>query len=248
MTARPAACLARGIETHDLVPGGGAPPAAQFVLANTRLGTPALVPEIRLHLADEVIGFWERAEEMFGPRGETPVPFWAFAWPGGQVLARYLLDHPASVQRRRVLDLASGSGIVAVAAALAGAAEVTASEVDDLAVVAIDLNATANGVTVRTLRGDLLGGPCPEADVVLAGDVFYERPMAERMLPFLAGAAARGAEVLVGDPGRSYLPASGLRPVAEYDVPVDPDLEGAPRRRTTVWKVTDGRPAPRSDR
>jgi predicted nicotinamide N-methyase len=193
-----------------------------------------LVPEIVLHQADEPIGLWEETEQAAGR--EQPPPFWAFAWAGGQALARYLLDHRELVAGRRVLDLATGSGLVAVAAARAGAAAVTANDVDPLALAAAAANARANGVRVGTVAGDLLDGPVDGVDVLVAGDVCYSREMTGRVLAFLRRAAAAGAVVLLGDPGRAYLPA-GLEPVAAYDVPVSAALESTTVRRTTVWRV-----------
>ncbi|MEV6929268.1 50S ribosomal protein L11 methyltransferase [Dactylosporangium sp. NPDC051485] len=207
---------------------------AQFVLANTRLAPVPLTPEVRLHLADEAIELWERTESEQGE--QMPPPFWAFAWAGGQALARYVLDHPALVHGSDVLDLAAGSGLVAIAAMHAGAARVTAVEIDALAVTAIGINADANAVAVTPLLGDVLEQE-PDADVVLAGDVFYSREMTRRMLAYLRRAAGRGARVLVGDPGRAYLPKDHLTLLAEYDVPVPQTLEDAPIKRTTVWAV-----------
>jgi predicted nicotinamide N-methyase len=302
------------------------PTAETFIRAHTRPAPVALVPEVCLHQADEPIALWERTER--GAGGQQPPPFWAFAWAGGQALARYLLDHPTLVAGRRVLDLAAGSGLVAIAAARAGAAAVTANDIDPLSLAAVTVNAAANDVAVTVLPGDLLDADTepdadrhdtdtePDADrhdtgsdtgsdrhatgtgsgsdtgagagsgsgsgstrhdggtgrhdtatastgqgtgalshggagagtavvaadvlladVVLAGDVFYSREMAARVLPFLRRAAARDAVVLVGDPGRAYLPRSGLRRLAVYDVPVPEALESTTVRRTTVWQV-----------
>lgn len=212
---------------------------ADFVRAETRLAAPTHVPEIRLHLADEALDLWHRTEEDLGAMG-LPPPFWAFAWAGGQALARYILDNPDTVRGRIVLDFASGSGIVAIAAALAGAARVVASEIDRYALEAIALNAEANGVRVEAFGGDLLDGDAAGCDVVLAGDVFYERPMADRVLPFLKRAEARGALVLMGDPGRSYVPRSGLQELATYEVPVTRALEDSEVKRTRVWRIDPG--------
>ncbi|MEU7866759.1 50S ribosomal protein L11 methyltransferase [Dactylosporangium sp. NPDC049140] len=207
---------------------------AQFVLDNTRLAPVPLTPEVRLRLADEAIELWERTETDQG--GQMPPPFWAFAWAGGQALARYTLDHPELLTGRTVLDLAAGSGLVAIAAMKAGAARVTAVEIDELAVAAIGINAEANGVAVTPLLADVLEQE-PDADVVLAGDVFYSREMTRRMLDYLRRAARGGSTVLVGDPGRAYLPREHLTLLAEYDVPVPQTLEDAPVKRTTVWSV-----------
>lgn len=175
------------------------------------------VPEVRLHLADDAIVWWARMEAEAGK--VLPPPFWASAWAGGQAVARYVLDHPETVAGRRVLDLASGSGLVAIAAGLAGAAEVTANDIDPYALAAITLNARANGVAVTAAYGDLLDGEGDESQLILAGDVFYSRPLAERMLTFLERVVARGVDVLVGDPGRAYLPSDRLEKVTSYRVP-----------------------------
>ncbi|MER8185940.1 50S ribosomal protein L11 methyltransferase [Kitasatospora sp. NPDC094015] len=208
----------------------------EFIESQTRLGTVPFVPEVRLRLADEAIALWERTETAKGEIG-LPPPFWAFAWAGGQAVARYLLDHPATVAGHRVLDLAAGSGLVAIAAARSGAASVTAAEIDDYAVAAIALNAAANGVTVEARLADLLDGDGEGAEVVLAGDVFYERGMAQRVLPFLQRARERGALVLVGDPGRAYLPRERFTEVASYQVPVIADLEDSAVKTSVVWQL-----------
>lgn len=205
-----------------------------FVRANTRLSRVPFLPELVLYQADEPIELWERTEAA---GLEQPPPFWAFAWAGGQALARHVLDEPDLVSGRAVLDLATGSGLVAVAAARAGARIVTANDIDPLALAATAANAEANGVEVRTVEGDLLGTGYAEAEVIVAGDVFYSREMAGRMLPFLRTAAGSGALVLVGDPGRAYLPTDGLVRRATYDVPVIEALESVPVRRTSVWQV-----------
>ncbi len=200
-----------------------------FVLANTHPQPVPLVPEVVLRGADDVITLWEATAE------HAP-PFWAFPWAGGQALARYVLDHPEAVTGRRVLDLAAGSGLVAIAARLAGAAHVTANDIDALSTAAIALNAHLNGVTVTTTTGDLLGGAADGYDVVLAGDVFYDRDMARRVLPFLRAAADRGAAVLVGDPQRAHLPHAEFTELASYVVPVHDALESAEVKRTTVLR------------
>ncbi len=186
-------------------------------LDRLRLVETPLVPEVRLHLAEDAIVWWARMEAQTG--GVLTAPFWATAWPGGQALARYILDHPVTVAGRRVLDVASGSGLVAIAAGLAGAAAVTANDIDPYALAAITLNARANGVKVSTCPGDLLDGDGGDADVVLAGDVFYNHAIAKRMWPFLPRAAARGAHVLVGDPERGYLPRDRMTVIASYPAP-----------------------------
>ena len=204
-----------------------------FVRAHTRLAPVPLVPELVLHQADEPIALWERTE---AGRGAQPPPFWAFAWAGGQALARYVLDTPELVRGREVLDQATGSGLVAIAAARAGARTVTANDIDPLALAAAGANAAANGVRLRLVEGDLLASD-DRYGVVLAGDVCYSRDMSGRVLAFLHRAAAAGALVLIGDPGRAYLPAEGLTAAAAYEVPVVEALESVPIRRTTVWRV-----------
>ncbi|MDH6119104.1 putative nicotinamide N-methyase [Kitasatospora sp. GAS204A] len=216
---------------------GGTEARAAFVRAQTRLAPVPFVPEISLHLADEAIELWERTEAERGEIG-LPPPFWAFAWAGGLGVARYVLDHPELVAGRAVLDLAAGSGLVGVAAALRGAGSVRAAEIDVYAVAAIAVNAAANEVRITAECADLLDGDGGPAEVVLAGDVFYERAMAARFLPFLERAHARGALVLVGDPGRAYLPRERFTALAEYDVPVLADLEDRAVKRTTVWRLS----------
>ena len=210
--------------------------SAAFVRLNARLAPVAFVPEIRLHQADEPIGLWELTEGEF--RSEQPPPFWAFAWAGGQALARYVLDHPDLVAGHRVLDLAAGSGLVAIAAARAGAADVRAVEVDPWAVTAIGLNARANDVAVTAELTDVLDGDAGSVEVVLAGDVFYSQAMADRVRRFLRGAARSGAQVVVGDPDRAYFPHRVFRRLASYEVPVPPALEGVRVKPTTVWQLT----------
>lgn len=209
---------------------------AGFVRANTRVQSPPLVPEIRLHLASEVVPLWEASETALAEMG-VPPPYWAFAWAGGQALARYVLDHPALVAGRNVLDFAAGSGLEAIAAALSGAARVEAAEVDPFARAAIALNAALNGATIALTATDPLETNGGAWDVVLAGDVFYERPMAARVEPWLRRLAAGGALVLVGDPGRSYLPKSGLERVTAYAVKTSRELEDSDLRNAVVWRV-----------
>lgn len=207
-----------------------------FILRETELTSVPFVPEIRLHMAQDAIALWETTERERGEIG-LPPPFWAFAWAGGVAVARYVLDHPELVDGRAVLDIAAGSGLVGVAAALRGATGVRAAEIDAYAVAAIGLNAEANGVRVDGALVDLVDGDGAPAEVVLAGDVFYERTMAARFLPFLERAAARGATVIVGDPGRAYLPRDRFTAVASYQVPVVADLEDASVKTTTVWRL-----------
>ncbi len=219
----------------------GAKPAiidpAGFIRANTRLLPVPLVPEISLHVADEAVPLWSKTEEELGEAG-LPPPFWAFAWAGGQALARFVLDHREHVAGRAVLDLASGSGLVAIAAMKAGATSVIGYDIDAFARVAIGINAADNGVVVEARGDDLLGDVItPDAQTILAGDIFYERDTAQRAFAFLSAQAARGATVLIGDPGRSYLPKDKLRKLAEYKVPVTRDLEDAEIKNTAVWTL-----------
>ena len=219
--------------------GVKAEPTKAFVRANTRLQAVPHVPEIVLHLADEAVPLWQRTEEELGKLA-LPPPFWAFAWAGGQALARYVLDHPALVAGRRVLDLASGSGLVAIAAAKAGAAPVVAAEIDAFAECAIALNAAGNGVAIDVVMRDMLEDPPPLApryDVILVGDLFYEQETARRAFAFVESHAALGTQVLIGDPGRSYLPKDRLAFICEYRVPVTRDLEDAEIKRTAVWTL-----------
>ncbi|NBB82927.1 MAG: methyltransferase [Alphaproteobacteria bacterium] len=213
--------------------------ARRFVRDNTLLARPPLVPELTLHLATEVTPLWEATEAELARTG-LPPPYWAFAWAGGQALARFLLDRPETVAGRRVLDFAAGGGIVALAAAQAGAAAVTAVEIDPWAVAAIELNAAANGLTVDARLGDVVGDPLDGIDVVTAGDVCYERPMAERTIAWLRPLAGAGKTVLLADPGRAYLPTHGLEALATYDVAVPLDLEDREVRRTGVYRLLDG--------
>ena len=205
-----------------------------FIRENTRLLPVPHAPEIRLHLADEATALWQKTEEELGEIG-LPPPFWAFAWAGGQALARYLLDDPETVLGLRVLDFASGSGLVAIAAAKAGAASVEACDIDPIAMSAIGLNAAENGVVLEARLADLVGTD-EGWDALLAGDIFYERDTAERATAWLEGLADRGASVLIGDPGRSYLPKTKLERLATYEVPVTRSLEDAEIKRTSVWR------------
>lgn len=205
-----------------------------FIRAETRLLPVPHAPEIVLHVADEATDLWQKTEEELGEIG-LPPPFWAFAWAGGQALARYILDHPETVRGRRVLDFASGSGLVAIAAMKAGAAEVAACDIDAFAIAAIGLNAEANGVSVTPLREDLVGQDWGW-EMVLAGDICYERDLAERVTDWLFGLSRRGATVLIGDPGRSYLPKDRLDRLEAYEVPVTRTLEDSDIKKTSVWR------------
>lgn len=217
---------------------GGSPSAATlraFVRRTTRLLPLPDVPNLRLYQADDISVLWQRVGTLLGDP-DPPMPFWAFAWAGGLAVARYLLDHPEEVRARRVLDLASGSGLCGLVALCCGAAVVDAVDIDALAEAAVAVNARANGVRIGFRRGDLLGGPVPPAEVILAGDICYEQPMAARMLPWLAGAAERGARVLIGDPGRAYLP-SGLERLALYHVRTSREIESSELREAAVFTV-----------
>jgi predicted nicotinamide N-methyase len=209
----------------------------RFVRGHTVVCPVPLVPELVLHQATELTPLWHAtAREL---EGWDPSPYWAFPWAGGQALARHLLDHPALVLGLRVFDLATGSGLVAIAAARAGAARVVAADVDPLCETVVRLNCALNGVAVEFLHGDPLGEPLRGFEVVLAGDVFYERPLAGRALAWLRAAAAGGARVLVGDPGRTYSPA-GLAERAVHDVPTTPEIEAGDRLRTRVLEILPG--------
>jgi predicted nicotinamide N-methyase len=209
---------------------------ALFVRRNTVITAPPLVPEILLHLATEITPIWQATEETLA-RNALPPPFWAFAWAGGQALARYLLDDPAKVAGRCVLDFGAGSGLVAIAAAMAGAARVLAAEIDHFAAAAIASNARLNNVELEVITADLIDTNDPRWQLITAGDVCYERPMAGRATAWLRSLAGRGCVVLLGDPGRAYLPAGGLRERARYSVPTSRDLEGCEARDGVVWEV-----------
>jgi predicted nicotinamide N-methyase len=206
-----------------------------FILAQTVIAAPPLTPEIRLHLATEITPIWEATEANLTQMNLAP-PYWAFAWAGGQALTRFLLDHPDWVKGKRVLDFAAGSGLSAIGAAKAGASLVEAAEIDDYAIAAIALNARINDVAINLVREDLVG-IAPRWDVVLAGDVCYERPMAERVIAWFRALASRGVAVLMGDPGRAYLPQSGLVELARYQVPTSLELEDRMMRETIVWRL-----------
>ncbi len=237
-----------------------------FIRENTSILSPPLVPEVKLHLAHEAVPIWQKTEEELGEIG-LPPPFWAFAWAGGQALARYILDNPEIVQGKRVIDIASGSGLVAIAALKAGAASVLAADIDFFAVAAIELNMAENfpflarhsraggnptfllnATLDPRLRGDDDGGrameitsdnlllsPPPDIDVILVGDLFYEKHVAELCLSWLRQASTD--QIYIGDPGRSYLPKSALIKITEYSVPVSRDLEDAEIKKTAVWRL-----------
>src|SRR5712671_3467287 len=209
-----------------------------FIRANTVLEAPAMVPEFKLWLASEYVPIWQATEVWLEQHNVDP-PYWAFCWPGGQAIARYLLDHPETVRAKHVIDFAAGSGVSSMAAARAGAASVTANDIDMLSLVAAQLNATANGLAFDVSAEDWLAGPAgaPSADVVIAGDVCYERDMSNRALAWLRGHACRGRLVLLGDPGRNYFSAQGLEELARYEIPTSLQLENRGMRETVVWRV-----------
>jgi predicted nicotinamide N-methyase len=213
--------------------------AALFVRRSTAVAAPPLVPEIRLHLATEITPIWQASEESLA-RGEVPPPFWAFAWAGGQALARYVLDRPETVAGRFVLDFGSGSGLVAIAAAKVGARCALAAEIDHFAVAAIAANAALNDVAVDVTTADAIDTADPRWQIVTAGDVCYDRGMADRVIPWLRALARRGCLVLLGDPGRAYLPKEGLRQLATYTVPTSRELEESDTREGVVWQVLPG--------
>ena len=210
---------------------------ARFIRENTTLMSPPRVPEVQLYLAHEAAPLWQKTEEELGEMG-LPPPFWAFAWAGGQALARHVLDHPEIVQGKRVIDLASGSGLVGIAAMKAGAARVLAADIDAFSVEAIAINAETNGVSVEATVRDLLDQPAEACDVVLVGDLFYEKGLAAKVFAWLEEAEGRGILTLIGDPGRSYLPREKLTKLAEYKVQVTRDLEDADVKLTSVWRLS----------
>ncbi|MEO9877395.1 MAG: methyltransferase [Anderseniella sp.] len=207
-----------------------------FIIENTRLIPVPLVPEISLHIAHEAVPLWQKTEEELGEMG-LPPPFWAFAWAGGQALARYILDNRETVGGKTVLDLASGSGLVGIAAMKAGAVKVTAADIDRFAQEAVSINAVANQVDVTACCEDLLDASPPDVDAILVGDLFYEKSVANRLVNWLETAAEQEIDVLIGDPGRSYLPQDRLVSCASYEVPVTRDLEDAEIKRSQVWRL-----------
>jgi predicted nicotinamide N-methyase len=211
--------------------------AASFIRANTAISSPPLVPEIRLHLASEITPLWQATEATLA-RDQLPPPYWAFAWAGGQALARHVLDHPALVRGKSVLDFGAGCGLLALAAAKAGAAAATAAEIDPFAAAAIALNAALNALEVRIETADVIGCTDIAWQVVLVGDMCYERPLAERLTAWLRRLAADGTLVLLGDPGRNYLPKEGLTALARYTVATPLDLEDRTTREGVVWRLT----------
>lgn len=232
-----------------LLPGPGPKSrrsAEAFILANTQPLAPPLVPEITLLLAEESLPIWQKTEEELGEMN-VPPPYWAFAWAGGQALARLILDRPELVAGKRVLDLGSGCGLSAIAAMRTGARSVLAADIDVIALAAIGLNAAANDVAVATTSEDLLAGAPGSAGVILVGDLFYERALADKVLVFIEAAAAAGALVLIGDPQRNYFPKGRFEAIAEYRVPVTRDLEDAEIKKTAVWRFAGGEPPATAD-
>lgn len=207
-----------------------------FIRAQTRIVQPSLIPELKLHLADEMTPIWQATQGELDDAGVQP-PFWAFCWPGGQALTRLILDQPHWVAGKRVLDFAAGSGISGIAAAKMRAARVTAAEIDAHALAAIALNAELNGVKIALLAEDIVGRMGLGFDVVLAGDVCYEGPMADRVFVWFQALAGQGVTILMGDPGRTYLPPDGLSEIARYQVPTSVDLEDKDMRQTSVWRI-----------
>lgn len=208
-----------------------------FLLGFTEVQTHPFVPELRLRLASDAFGLWEEAEEAMG-RGDLAPPFWASAWPGGLALARYLLQHPEIVLGRTVIDVATGSGVVAIAAALAGARSVAAYDTDELAVHAAQMNASLNRVSVTVFKADVRTVSAPSGALVTAGDVFYDRLISTAMLEGLTALAEAGAEVLIGDPYRSFLPEDRLEPLANFDIGVEMFLESDPVKATLVARLS----------
>jgi predicted nicotinamide N-methyase len=207
-----------------------------FVLRHTRLRPVPGLEEIRLHLADEVLPLWHAVQLETGD-ADAALPYWAFAWGGGLAIGRFLREHPEAVAGQRVLDLGSGSGLCAIAAVRAGAANVTAVDIDAFAAAAIDVNARANGRRVAVVRRDVLDEEPPDVDVVLAGDCWYEAQFAERILPWLQRASGVGIHVVVGDPGRRYLPTDDLVEIASYDVRTTTELEDLDHKQGRVFTL-----------
>lgn len=217
--------------------------ARSFIEANTRLLRPPLVPEMTLHLAEESLPIWRKTEEELGELN-VPPPYWAFAWAGGQALARYILDTPETVAGKSVLDIGSGSGLVAIAAMLAGAKRVTANDIDAFAITACQLNAAANNVAIEVVDGDLLtpgndAQVLPAVNITLLGDLFYDKVLSERAIAFAADARRSGSRVLVGDPRRSYFPEDRFIRCADYAVPVTRELEDSEIKKTAVWEFLE---------
>lgn len=212
---------------------------AGFIRRNTALHEPPLVPEVKLHLATEIVPIWQMTEEELEKSG-LPPPFWAFAWAGGQALSRYILDNPEIVSGKTVLDFGAGSGLIGIAAAKAGAKSVLSADIDDFAVEAIQINAASNDVKIEATAEDLVGVENRGWEVILVGDMCYERPLAERIEVWLRRLAGEGVTVLIGDPGRTYLPKTGLEKTVSYAVMTTRELEDTDVRNTSVWRVLPG--------
>ena len=212
---------------------------AAFILANTGLEPTALVPELKLHQASTLVPLWQASEDELERQG-VPPPYWAFAWAGGQALARYLLDHPQLVAGRRVLDFGAGSGLQGLAAKRAGAASVLAVDIDPIACAAIRLNAVANGLDLEVSAEDWIGRDNPGWDLILAGDVCYEKPMAGRVEAWLRRLAGEGTLGLVGDPGRTYFPRQGMERITGYPVETTREIEDTDLRNAVVWRLLPG--------
>jgi predicted nicotinamide N-methyase len=211
---------------------------AAFIRANTQLIAPPLVPEVKLYLATEVVPLWQKTEEELEAEG-IPPPFWAFAWAGGQALARYVLDHRIIVAGKHVLDFGAGSGLIGIAAMKAGAADVLCADIDRFAVAATKLNAEANGVWLKAIGDDVIGR-ADDRQLILVGDMCYERPLAERILAWLRERVDAGATVLIGDPGRTYFPKSGVEKLETYRVATTRELEDREIRETSVYRLLPG--------
>lgn len=210
--------------------------AQSFIFKNTKLSCPPLLPEVCLHLADESLPIWKKMEEHMGELN-VPPPFWAFAWPGGQALARYILDRPKEIAGKRVLDIGAGSGLTSIAAGQAGASSVLAVDIDIFALEAIILNAQANKVLLNTTHRDFVLEEFGNFDVILVGDLFYERPLSEKVMAFVRKAAEHKIKVIIGDPERTYFPKNDFCCITQYDVPVSRDLEDSSLKKTAVWQL-----------
>jgi predicted nicotinamide N-methyase len=207
-----------------------------FVRANTRVARPAIVPELALQLADPTTPIWALSEAELKALG-LPPPYWCYAWAGGQALARYLLEHPAEVAGRRVIDFATGSGVVALAAVKAGAGQVFAADIDPFCEAAVGLNAERNGLSLGFTSDNLLAGPPPAVDLILAGEVWHQGPLADEVITWLKAARGVGTRVLLGDPGRIHFPKEGVVRLADHVVPTIGALEGADVMRAVVWEL-----------
>lgn len=209
---------------------------ASFIRAQTVLDSPPLLPELRLHLAAAALPLWQATELWLEREGLAP-PYWAFAWPGGIALARLLLDRPELVAGRSVVDVGAGSGLTALAAKRAGARRVTAADIDPVAIAAIELNAAANCLDIETFADDVSGQPPASWEVILLGDMCYEKALADLLLPWGRAAARAGRLVLLADPGRAYRPQDGLAEIARVVVPTSLDLEDRPEREAIIWRL-----------